>query len=147
MTWNELMTYAHNGIDLKPIPDVDDPFEKPPASDAVATAQPGEAGATAASRRAVDLSAATTERLIAIEELMRKASRLKPLAALAPPADGDRRSGGRRDGRYCANRRWHASVRAASRPRSAVAAMMRRSSIGGFRCAFSSISPSPWCSP
>ncbi len=84
-TWREIMTYAHNGIDLKPIPDIDNPFEKPSANATVATAQPGDAGAAADAGGPSTLSAATTERLLAIEQLLRKASRLKPLAALAPP--------------------------------------------------------------
>ena len=84
-TWREIMTYAHNGIDLKPIPDIDKPFEKPPVDATVATAQPGDAGAAANGGGPSTLSAATTERLLAIEQLLRKASRLKPLAALVPP--------------------------------------------------------------
>ncbi len=84
-TWREIMTFAHNGIDLKPIPDIDNPFEKPPAGTAVATANPGDSGTTAEAAGPSTLSAATTERLLAIEQLLRKASRLKPLAALIPP--------------------------------------------------------------
>ena len=90
--WREVMTFAHNGIDLKPIPDIEDPFEKPPADAAVATADTGEGSAGPDGGKPATLSAATTERLLTIEELLRKASRLKPLAALAPPlptaADG-----------------------------------------------------------
>ncbi len=84
-TWHEFMTFAHNGIDLKPIPYIDNPFEKPPAGAAVAAAAPGDASATPDAGKPSTLSAATTERLLTIEELLRKASRLKPLAALTPP--------------------------------------------------------------
>ena len=84
-TWREIMTYAHNGIDLKPIPDIANPFEKPKAGAEVATAAPGDAGANPNIGKPATLSAATTEQLITIEKLLRKASRLKPLAALAPP--------------------------------------------------------------
>ena len=84
-TWREIMTFAHKGIDLKPIPFIDNPFEKPPAGAAVATAAPGDAGAAADTGKPATLSAATTERLLNIEQLLRKASRLKPLAAIAPP--------------------------------------------------------------
>jgi penicillin-binding protein 1A len=84
-TWREIMTYAHNGIDLKPIPDIDNPFEKPPKGATVATATTGDAGSAADAGKPATLSAATTERLFTIEQLLRKASRLKPLAALAPP--------------------------------------------------------------
>ncbi len=84
-TWHEFMTYAHNGVDLKPIPGIDKPFETPKAGAAVATATPDNAGAAADAGKPSTLSAATTERLLTIEQLLRKASRLKPLAALAPP--------------------------------------------------------------
>ena len=84
-TWREFMTYAHNGVDLKPIPDIDNPFEKPPTDGEVAAADAGDAGAAADIGKPSTLSTETTERLQAIEKLLRKASRLKPLAALAPP--------------------------------------------------------------
>ena len=84
-TWREIMTFAHNGIDLKPIPYIDNPFEKPPKDATIATAATGDAGSAADAGKPATLSAATTERLLAIEQLLRKASRLKPLAALAPP--------------------------------------------------------------
>ncbi len=84
-TWHEFMTFAHNGIDLKPIPDIDNPFEKPPDGKAVAAAGASEDGTNPDVGKPATLSAATTERLLTIEELLRKASRLKPVAALAPP--------------------------------------------------------------
>ena len=84
-TWREIMTFAHNGIDLKPIPYIDNPFEKPPKDATVATAATGDAGSAADAGKPATLSAATTQRLLTIEQLLRKASRLKPLAALAPP--------------------------------------------------------------
>ena len=84
-TWREIMTFAHNGIDLKPIPDIDNPFEKPPAGTAVAAADATGASPATDAAGPATLSAVTTERLLTIEKLLRKASRLKPLAALAPP--------------------------------------------------------------
>ena len=66
-------------------PIIENPFEKPPTGAAVAAAEPSDDGAAADAGRPATLSAATTERLLAIEQLLRKASRLKPLAALAPP--------------------------------------------------------------
>ncbi len=84
-TWHEFMTFAHNGVDLKPIPDIDNPFEKPQTDATVAAADSTDAGANADIGKPATLSAATTERLLTIEQLLRKASRLKPLAALAPP--------------------------------------------------------------
>jgi penicillin-binding protein 1A len=79
MAWKQFMTYAHQGVDLKAIPFVDPPFEKPQTVVAQSD-QPADAGA-----RASSLSAATSERLTIIEGLMRNAPRLKPLAALTPP--------------------------------------------------------------
>ena len=84
-TWHEIMTFAHNGIDLKPIPFIDNPIEQPVADATVAAAAQGDGTAATDSGKPATLSAATTERLLTIEELLRKASRLKPLAALAPP--------------------------------------------------------------
>ena len=66
-------------------PYIDNPFEKPPKGATVATATTGDAGSAADAGKPATLSAATTERLFTIEQLLRKASRLKPLAALAPP--------------------------------------------------------------
>jgi len=66
---------------LKPIPFVDPPFETPKAGAVVAkAADPADSIGT----RASSLSAATSERLTIIEEMMRKAAGTKPLAALAP---------------------------------------------------------------
>jgi hypothetical protein len=81
------MQFAHNGIELKPIPFVE-PEPAAPAT-AVAKADAGKAGAAAsdaatpaepAAPRPVSLSLATTQRLTAIEELMRMARPLKPVA-------------------------------------------------------------------
>jgi penicillin-binding protein 1A len=86
-TWNKFMTFAHKGIELKPIPYVEP--ETPPegeavVADAAAAAAEEEANADA-SARPVSLSAGTTERLIAIEGLLTRARSLKPVAGLAPP--------------------------------------------------------------
>jgi penicillin-binding protein 1A len=82
-TWKQFMTFAHQGVELKPIPLIDNPFEKPTGAEAVAAAN---APVDSVGARATSLSLATTERLMQIEELMRKAAGLKPLAALAPAA-------------------------------------------------------------
>ncbi len=79
MAWKQFMTYAHQGIDLKPIPFVEPPFEKPQT----VVAKNDEPAENAA--RASSLSAATSERLTIIEGLMRNAPRLKPLAVLPRP--------------------------------------------------------------
>jgi penicillin-binding protein 1A len=65
--WREVMTYAHNGIELKPIPFVEPPFEKPAKGPLVAAK-----GATPAARvvsRPVNLSPATAARLATIRDL------------------------------------------------------------------------------
>jgi penicillin-binding protein 1A len=79
-TWKQFMTFAHQGVELKAIPMIDDPFEK---GTAPAVAGTGETLEPIGAREAT-LSLATTERLMQIEELMRKAAGLKPMAALAP---------------------------------------------------------------
>jgi penicillin-binding protein 1A len=83
MAWNQFMTFAHQGVELKPIPFIDPPFEQPQTGAAVAsTGEPLDS----VGARAASLSAATSERLTEIEALMRKAAGLKPLAALVPSA-------------------------------------------------------------
>jgi penicillin-binding protein 1A len=84
--WHEIMTFAHNGIDLKPIPFIDNPIEQPPADATVAAADQGDGTPVTDAGKPSTLSAATTERLLTIEDLLRKASRLKPVAALGPPS-------------------------------------------------------------
>jgi penicillin-binding protein 1A len=82
-TWNRVMTYAHNGIDLKPIPYVDEP-----ASDGDRPA-PAIASAEGDAQRPLSLSARTTERLVALEKLFETAPPLKAQSAVsyeaAPP--------------------------------------------------------------
>ncbi len=84
--WNRFMTFAHAGIDLKPIPFVES--EQTLEGDLVAaddteTAPGGEPDTI---ERPTSLSAATTERLLAIEQIMRKAPSLRPVAGLWPPS-------------------------------------------------------------
>ena len=75
-TWNKVMTYAHNGIELKPIPYLDEP-----ASDG---SRPAPAiASTDANQRPLSLSARTTERLIALEKLLETAPPLRPLNAVS----------------------------------------------------------------
>jgi penicillin-binding protein 1A len=80
MAWKQFMTAAHQGIELKPIPFVEPPFEKPQPGAAVAAAD----NAADAAARSSRLSGATSERLTIIEEMMRKAAGLKPVASLTP---------------------------------------------------------------
>ncbi len=81
MIWHQFMTFAHTGIQLKPIPFVEP--EQPKEGTPVAEAQPaeGEDAAKPAQPSSV-LSAATTQRLLNIEKLMLSASRLQPVADL-----------------------------------------------------------------
>jgi penicillin-binding protein 1A len=75
-TWNRVMTYAHNGIELKPIPYVDEP-----ASDGDRPA-PAIASADGDAQRPLSLSARTTERLVALERLFETAPPLKAQSAV-----------------------------------------------------------------
>jgi len=88
MTWKLLMQFAHNGIELKPIPFVPPEVpEEPEEGEAVAEAAPAADGTVAAPPAAPSsLSAATTERLQTIERLLRNAPPLKPVAMLGTPS-------------------------------------------------------------
>ena len=79
--WKQFMTFAHQGIELKPIPLIDNPFENPVSGEALVAT--GDA-ADAIGSRAASLSDATSERLTIIEGMLRKAAAPKPLAALQP---------------------------------------------------------------
>jgi penicillin-binding protein 1A len=84
MTWKRFMTFAHNGIELKPIPFVEP--EPLPEGQVVAGADgsTGQPAGDGAGGRPTHLSVATSERLTALEALMRKAPSLKPIAGLWP---------------------------------------------------------------
>jgi penicillin-binding protein 1A len=85
MVWNKYMTFAHKGIDLKPIPYVES--EDPKSEDIVASADAAAAdGLTGDGDGPGTLSTATTERLLALEKLMRDARPLRPYAGLWPPS-------------------------------------------------------------
>ena len=80
-TWNRVMTYAHNGIDLKAIPYLDEPASDGPRP-TPSVANPN------ADQRPLSLSARTTERLIALEKLLETAPSLKPLNAVSFESGG-----------------------------------------------------------
>jgi penicillin-binding protein 1A len=82
-TWKEFMTYAHQGVTLKAIPYIEDPFEQP-VDDAEEVAAGIDDAADVFSEEATTttLSVETTKRLIVIEELMQRASS-RPVAALS----------------------------------------------------------------
>jgi penicillin-binding protein 1A len=81
--WKQFMTFAHQGIELKPIPLIENPFEQPVAGEDL-VAQGEETDPIGS--RAASLSDATSERLTIIEQMLREAAGLEPLAALRPPA-------------------------------------------------------------
>lgn len=70
-TWKQYMTFAHQGVELKPIPMISDPMEAGGKNQTtIADARTGS-GAENGNTRAVSLSAATTERLVALAALLR----------------------------------------------------------------------------
>jgi penicillin-binding protein 1A len=88
MTWHRFMQFAHTGIELKPIPFVE---PEKPVEAAVAKAGADKPATDAApaeppAPRPISLSLATTQRLTAIDELMRMARPLKPVAEDAAPS-------------------------------------------------------------
>jgi penicillin-binding protein 1A len=71
-TWKQYMTFAHQGIELKPIPMIADPMEKISGKpDAIADT--GASGASGGKKtRASSLSVESTRQLVALEALMRE---------------------------------------------------------------------------
>ena len=81
--WQQFMTFAHQGVELKPIPLIENPFEDPALNEGVVAAgEPLDPNGS----RAASLSEATSERLTILEGLLRKAAEHKPVAALDVPA-------------------------------------------------------------
>jgi penicillin-binding protein 1A len=77
-TWHQIMAYAHQGIELKPIPGVPEvPKARPAAAQAAADGE-------TAPQRPPTLTRRGAERLVAIERLLDDAA--QALAASAPPA-------------------------------------------------------------
>ncbi|MFU0506655.1 transglycosylase domain-containing protein [Pseudaminobacter sp. NGMCC 1.201702] len=75
MVWHRLMTYAHQNIDIKPIPGIRDPFVDATVAAKAAEAEKKaaqEASATTAERPPV-LSSTTTRTLLEINEIFRTA--------------------------------------------------------------------------
>ncbi|MBO6719141.1 MAG: penicillin-binding protein 1A [Rhizobiaceae bacterium] len=88
MTWQRLMTYAHQNTELKPIPGIDDPFVAPIG---VARAKPRDDDVDALERPPV-MSSATTEFLREMSEVFRTTPPMdvpaqpETLSALQEPA-------------------------------------------------------------
>jgi penicillin-binding protein 1A len=87
MTWHEIMAYAHQGIDIKPLPGLGGPthVREPVVSEAAPEAIP----------RPVQLTKRAADVLVRVERLMENATRS---LATAPPAGGDRGAANERDG-------------------------------------------------
>ncbi len=86
-TWKQFMTYAHQGVELKPIPLIADPglpVEGSPTSVAASVAGDGGGGLA----RPASLSTATTVRLIVLEALLRRHRRDRPSDAKGDSAAG-----------------------------------------------------------
>jgi penicillin-binding protein 1A len=78
MTWQRLMAYAHQNVELKPIPFIDRPFLDKPDQPAVAVvAKPGEE-AVPAVEKPRQLGAATASFLLGLSDRFRDAPELTP---------------------------------------------------------------------
>ena len=80
--WNKLMTYAHTGIEIKPIPFVEPEAPKDSGEVAVAEATTDNDTVAPADGATSVLTALTTTRLLQIEKLLRTAPHLQPIADL-----------------------------------------------------------------
>ena len=79
MTWQRMMAYAHQNIELKPIPGIENPFVDAPApavADAAKTAPEGEAAA--APERPRVLGAGTAQYLLGLSKRLSEAPALAP---------------------------------------------------------------------
>ncbi len=79
MTWQRLMAYAHQNVELKPIPLIDNPFVDKPKEPAVAAAKPADDAAPVAELPRV-LSAETTAYLLGLSKRFHDAPKIAPPA-------------------------------------------------------------------
>ena len=88
VTWHNIMTYAHQGIELRPLPGLPPPTHAPPMTDVVVQRQRPAHPAL--------LTRKGTDALIAVERMLDDASRALaapvPAASLGPLDSGDRRT-------------------------------------------------------
>ncbi len=91
MTWNKLMSYAHNGIEIRPIPGVGGAPLQP---EAVAAAQTGPDGEPVPAPVPLILSKQSEALLFQIEKLMRDARPVKATAPSGPSAELKARESG-----------------------------------------------------
>jgi len=83
MTWQKIMTYAHQGVEIKPLPGLSGPT---PAAPQVASA-PASAGESA-TPRPVMLTKRSIEVLLRVERMMETATRALAIAPAADPLRG-----------------------------------------------------------
>jgi penicillin-binding protein 1A len=83
MTWHQIMAYAHQGIDIRPIPGV--PPAAPPAAAPGPVADSGTGNETPA--RPATLTKRSAEILVRVEQMMEAATR----TGIAPPVAGTQR--------------------------------------------------------
>ena len=82
MVWQRVMTYAHQNVELKPIPGIDNPFVDAEIAEAAAEAEAkrkAEAEQAEAERPPV-MSGATTPLLRSMAELFRSAPAIEKVA-------------------------------------------------------------------
>jgi penicillin-binding protein 1A len=89
MTWHEIMTYAHQGVEIKPLPGLGP--STAPKEPVVAETTPTEAAAP----RPVQLTRRAADVLVRVEHLMENAARA---LATVPPAPTPRGAAADRDG-------------------------------------------------
>lgn len=87
MTWYNIMAYAHEGIEIKPLPGVPAPKERQQPAVAAAKSKPGYAAAPPA-RRPVMLSKRGAEILSQLERMLDDANRA--LGPVAPTVSTDK---------------------------------------------------------
>ncbi|SMH42702.1 transglycosylase domain-containing protein [Mesorhizobium australicum] len=80
MTWQRLMAYAHQNVELKPIPLIDNPFVDKPKEPAVAAAKPAE-NAAPAPELPRSLSAETASFLMSLSKRFEEAPKIAPPAS------------------------------------------------------------------
>ncbi len=96
MTWQQYMTYAHTGVELKPIPGVDGPVAQTAPQLADSTTRAGHGNALTLSRQSEDL-------LYEIERMMRNAKPLAPEGSVSAARYNGKEVDPPRTARYEAN--------------------------------------------
>ncbi|MBV9218818.1 MAG: PBP1A family penicillin-binding protein [Methylobacteriaceae bacterium] len=81
--WHEIMTYAHSGIELKPLPGQPVPVGPPPEAAVALVSSANGQVADPAAQRPTTLSRSSVEAITGIEDMIHNVERKR--AALAPP--------------------------------------------------------------